>query len=251
MKQIEMDVTTLAYDHCSSDYVTKRLKKLSLFNDYIEAPAIREILSTYGKLENKYVLDVGCGPGIYSKSFYSMGANVVAIDPSEKMIEVAKNYCSSAQRKGNTIEFIPLKLENFNTERKFSLVFATFMLGYFDDLEYSFNKMRNLLGESGKIITSSLHPERMFAVGRDDNGYILGDKNRKSLYEADFLGSGAVINLVKHSFEDVVNSANAAGLKINKIKEPLLDPYCLYPEKDKVEFYSKNHSVVIFELSRK
>lgn len=251
MKQIEMDITTEAYDNYSSEYINRRFNKLSLFNDYIEAPAIRDMLNGYGKFDKKYVLDVGCGPGIYSKSFYSMGANVVAIDPSERMLSAAKEYCSTINSKGNTIEFIPERLEDFTTEKKFSLIIATFMLGYFDNLETYFNKMRSLLGDSGKIITSALHPERMFSTSRNEIGYILGDKSRDSLYKADFLGSGTVINLVKHSFEDIFNSANAAGLKINRVKEPLLDPDCNYPDKSKVDFYSRNHSIVIFEMSRK
>ena len=43
-------------------------------------------------LENKKVLDVGCGGGILSESLRRLGANVTSIDPNKTSIEVAKAH---------------------------------------------------------------------------------------------------------------------------------------------------------------
>lgn len=49
-------------------------------------------------LEGKKVLDLGCGPGLYSKRFAKFGANVTGIDLSENSL----NYAKSVIKDSNT-----------------------------------------------------------------------------------------------------------------------------------------------------
>src|SRR5687768_2819173 len=56
-------------------------------NAYYERPAT---LSLMPEVKGKRVLDAGCGPGIYSEWLIEHGAEVVAVDASPKMIELAK-----------------------------------------------------------------------------------------------------------------------------------------------------------------
>ena len=250
--QFELDVTVDAYDKYSSNYIKTRLTEGALFNDHIEAPVVRDFIDDIRTFRKINVLDVGCGPGVYTKSFHKIGANVVAIDPSETMIAAAKNNCISSELSNlNKLEFFNLKLNEFKTDRNFSLILATFMLGYFENLRESFEIMENMLTQSGRIITSCLHPDRIFSVSKNDTGYLTGDKDRNKMYEADFLGKDAVIYLHKHSFEEIFSAASDAGLIVRKMREPLLPKGYPYHDSKKAEFYSRNHSIAVFEMARK
>jgi 2-polyprenyl-3-methyl-5-hydroxy-6-metoxy-1,4-benzoquinol methylase len=247
MDQYNLDVSIEQYDKYGSEYIKKRISDGSLFNDYIEAPIVRKLIMDHKGIRGKNALDVGCGPGIYAKALASMNMSVTAIDPSSTMIDAAKNYCNGMKN----IDFHQKKLEDFSTKKSFNLILATFMIGYFNDLEKSFGLMKNHLSSGGKIITSSLHPERLFSSGRNSIGYISGVSNRDLTYEADFLGPGKSIQINRYSIEDIFHAAKQAGLKINNLYEPYLDIESSYPDKEKVDFYSRNHSVIIFELARK
>lgn len=252
LKQMELDINVDTYDNFSSEYIKTRLTEGTLFNEHIEAPVVRSFIKDIKSFKRVNVLDVGCGPGVYTKSFYNMGANVVAIDPSETMIQAAREYCYGPTcLSDGRIDFRPMKLVDFKNDCDFFIILATFMIGYFDDLRSSFIKMENMLGRSGRIITSSLHPERLFSISKTEAGYLTGDYNRQRKYEADFLGKDALIHLNKYSFEDIFDAASDAKLKISKMKEPLLPPNYNYHDKAKVDFYSRNHSIAVFELTRK
>lgn len=43
-------------------------------------------------MQNKKILDIGCGAGLLSESLAKLGANVIAIDPSIKSIAFAKEH---------------------------------------------------------------------------------------------------------------------------------------------------------------
>lgn len=51
-----------------------------------------KFIQTYIDLQDKTVLDVGCGAGILSESLANLGAKVTAIDQSAPLLEVAKNH---------------------------------------------------------------------------------------------------------------------------------------------------------------
>ena len=64
-------------------------------NAYYERPAT---LSLLPEVNGKRVLDAACGPGVYCEWLLSRGAEVVALDASSRMVELAK------QRVGNTVD---------------------------------------------------------------------------------------------------------------------------------------------------
>ncbi len=56
-------------------------------NAYYERPAT---LSLMPEVKGKRVLDAGCGSGVYSEWLIEHGAEIVAVDASPKMVELAK-----------------------------------------------------------------------------------------------------------------------------------------------------------------
>ena len=51
----------------------------------------RIVKARFEHFSGEKVLDLGCGYGVYTDYFRSIGADVVGIDGSEKMIEIARN----------------------------------------------------------------------------------------------------------------------------------------------------------------
>ena len=75
-------------------------KKGGTANDLIEIPAMKKLL---GDVNNKKILDAGCGFGFYSIYCAVMGGIVTAVDLSETMVDLAKQEAAIA---GVEIEFV-------------------------------------------------------------------------------------------------------------------------------------------------
>ena len=75
-------------------------KKGGTANDLIEIPAMKKLL---GDVNNKKILDAGCGFGFYSIYCAVMGGIVTAVDISETMVDLAKQEAAIA---GVEIEFV-------------------------------------------------------------------------------------------------------------------------------------------------
>jgi len=64
---------------------------------------VTKTLQECGNLENKSVLDIGCGSGRISFKIAEKGGKVTGIDYSNSMIELAKKY--QKQLKNSNVEF--------------------------------------------------------------------------------------------------------------------------------------------------
>ena len=71
------------------------------------------------ELNNKKVLDVGCGGGLLSEAMYDFGADVTGIDAAGPGIEVAKIH---AKKNNKNIKYFEKTAEEFNIDKS----------GYFD-----------------------------------------------------------------------------------------------------------------------
>ncbi|MDF9824738.1 SAM-dependent methyltransferase [Breznakia sp. PF5-3] len=61
------------------------------------------ILSLNCRKQNPMVLDLGCGPGIYTEQFYNLGCKVTGVDFSKRSITYAKQV---ANQKGLNIDYL-------------------------------------------------------------------------------------------------------------------------------------------------
>ena len=76
-------------------------------------PLRANYIKTKIELENKKVLDVGCGGGLLCGSLYDFGADVTGIDAAGPGIEVAKIH---AQKNNKNIKYFEKTAEELNTE---------------------------------------------------------------------------------------------------------------------------------------
>ena len=70
-------------------------------------------------VQNKKLLDLGCGAGIYSELLYDKGFSVTGIDFSKRSIEYAQNHAKETARK---IQYYYQDYVNINYENEFVIV---------------------------------------------------------------------------------------------------------------------------------
>ena len=96
------------------------------------------------------VLDVGCGPaGIY---MILNEQEVVAVDP------LISNYESNLKHFNRTnypnVSFISKAFEDFETEKRFDIVFCLNAVNHFRDFRYSIEKLQGFLNKGGIMVLS-------------------------------------------------------------------------------------------------
>lgn len=107
------------------------------------------ILNHFNLDSNSSVLDLGCGPGLYTNRFAEKGINVTGVDFSRRSIEYAKK----TQLK--YVDYINKNYLNFVTDKKFDII--TMIMCDFSALSHEQRKLileksGNMLKPNGKII---------------------------------------------------------------------------------------------------
>ena len=112
-----------------------------------------QIYKYTGPLDNKIVIDGGCGDGADTFSFLNKGAKeVLAFDPSEAMLTCVKNHHEKIQYKIGTFESIPFGNESADW------VIGFFALHYVFELDIAYAEMVRVLKPGGKIAMVCTHP---------------------------------------------------------------------------------------------
>ncbi len=236
---------TKFYNKNASRYFNERvLSGGSLFNEYIEMPAVLKLLND--NFIDKRILDIGCGLGIYSKLLSEKGGRVTAIDSSKEMINYAKKLCADLK-----VEFIHQPFECFISENieKFDIILGSFMLSYFEDLILVFSKISKILSSTGICIMSMLHPLRLSSIRNESGIYsILDYFDNNSLYASDFLNNNEILYLKKWSISDITYASSKSHLLIDLIMEP--KPFDIPAKFNnlKTSYLKKCPSVIIFKF---
>jgi len=147
-------------------YLQKRHKK--------QEEKLLEILSNE-KFER--ILEIGCGFGRYTKILSSIfnPEKYVALDLSQDQIQNAKKYINN-----NKIEFHCTKIQDFNSEEKFDLVFAGEVLLHIseEDIDDIISKIVKFSRK--KIVSIDWYDEKRF--GEEIKDYLFMHDYKK-LYE--------------------------------------------------------------------
>jgi SAM-dependent methyltransferase len=134
-------------------------------NAYCERPAT---LSLLPEVKNKRVLDAGCGPGIYSEWLIKHGAEVVAVDASLKMVELAKRRLGGAAEVRQADLGKPL---DFLGGSSFDVVLSPLVLEYVEDWQGAFAEFYRVLRPGGRLIFSVTHPLSDYLYYESNNYY--------------------------------------------------------------------------------
>ncbi|MFC1803738.1 class I SAM-dependent methyltransferase [Thermoproteota archaeon] len=141
------------WNRLAPDYESFRAKA-GTFNEIVEIPAM---LCLIGDVQDKTVLDAGCGYGFYAILLAKNGATVTGIDISENMIELAKK---NAEKVSVKYQFFVCDMQDLSmfSSNTFDLVTSSIVVNYIDDLGKAFSEVFRVLKQNGVFTFSENHP---------------------------------------------------------------------------------------------
>ena len=137
-----------------------KFKPLHKFNpiriSYIKDNIIKTFKINQNKtpLKNIKVLDIGCGGGLLAEPMCRLGAEVTAIDASEKNINVAKLHSKKNDLKINYICTSPEKLQIKN---KFDVILNMEIVEHVEDVNFFLKSSSKLLKKNGIMFIATLN----------------------------------------------------------------------------------------------
>nr|VFK22406.1 MAG: Methyltransferase domain-containing protein [Candidatus Kentron sp. LPFa]VFK35324.1 MAG: Methyltransferase domain-containing protein [Candidatus Kentron sp. LPFa] len=144
-----------AYDNIAQQYRKATESPIRL---YAEGYTYFHVL---GNLSGKSILDLACGEGHYTRKFKQKGAaQVVGVDISEKMIELARQ---EEKRKPLDIEYIIRDARELGEIGKFDRVVAAYLLNYAQTKEQLFEMCQGIyanLKPGGRFVTMTDNVEQ-------------------------------------------------------------------------------------------
>ncbi|PEL10587.1 bifunctional 2-polyprenyl-6-hydroxyphenol methylase/3-demethylubiquinol 3-O-methyltransferase UbiG [Bacillus sp. AFS017336] len=143
--------TVYNQDDFFSEYM-KRRNRIDSPNNAIEGPIIHELIRN---VDQKNILDLGCGDASFGKELLLLGANsYLGIEGSEQMIKVAETNLKDTV---GSIYYSSIEDYNFPTD-SFELITSRFVLHYISNIELILQKVFNSLRENGQFVFSVQHP---------------------------------------------------------------------------------------------
>ena len=181
-------------------------------NAYYERPATLSLLPDVNGLR---VLDAGCGPGVYAEILVGMGAEVVAVDASPKMVSLAR------ARLGARAELIQASLEEpleFLADERFDVVISPLVMDYVFDWGVTFSEFYRVLKQGGIFVFSMEHPMLKYEDHRQTSDYFATER-----VEYTWRGFGQPVSVpsYRRPFQDVFNPLAEVGFRLERVLEPL------------------------------
>jgi len=180
-------------------------------NAYYERPATLSLLPEVGGMR---VLDAACGPGVYAEWLVSRGAEVVGVDVSPKMVELAR------RRLGPTVNVYHADLTRpltFLDGESFDIVLSPLTMNYIKDWQPVFREFHRLLRPGGYFVFSVTHPSFDYVYFKSSNYF------ETELVCSEWRGFETVtVNMptFRRSLEATLNPIMEAGFRLEKILEP-------------------------------
>lgn len=188
-------------------------------------------LKLLGDIKGKRILHLQCHFGLESISLARLGAEVTAIDFSQKAIETAKGLNIKAQTQVNFICCDVYEVHR-HVQNQFDLVFTSYgTVIWLPDLDLWAKQIAKALKPNGHFIFADFHP---FVWMMDDEmehvQYPYSSTQAIDLEESSSYASEDTVMSTRnitwnHGLSDVFNALKAHHLKVTHFKEYLNAPY--------------------------
>jgi SAM-dependent methyltransferase len=201
---------------CWDDYTRD-----NFFNAFWERPAVLRLLPE--ALGGKKILDAGCGTGYYTGELLDRGAEVHAVDISQKMVQVCR--AKYQRRGGNRLQVERRDLESplhGLAENSFAGIVASLVIHYVRDLRRLFGEFYRILCPSGFFLFSTNHPfwnleprfaaTSYFATELVLSRWDLGNQKRMDVL------------YYRRPLMELLNPLQEAKFELERLDEPMPDP---------------------------
>ncbi|WP_227353644.1 class I SAM-dependent methyltransferase [Haladaptatus salinisoli] len=176
----------------------------------LEFPAMTELVPD---VDGKRILDAGCGCGRYAEWLLDRGAEVVAVDASEGMVERA------AKRVGDRAEVRRADMEaslDFANDDEFDGVVCGLSLHYAEDWRRVFAEFARVLRPRGFLAFSTHHPLDDYVVFEDVNYF---DVEREHMTWS-VSGESVDVPFYRRPLSEIVNPLVETGFRLDELVEP-------------------------------
>lgn len=212
------------YDGFAEAYAAE--SESSLLNAYYSRPAVVDLA---GDVTGRRILDVGCGTGPVLEMLRERGAVVTGVDPSIKMLELAR------KRLGEDADLHQARLSQDPDVRSlpfpddtFDDAVACLVLHYLKDWSAPLAEIQRVLVPGGRLILALNHPFT-YNIEQPDADYFAV---REFTDEYTFAGQKASLTYWHKSLSGMSDAFTEAGFRISVISEPPAAPGAreLFPE---------------------
>jgi GrpB-like predicted nucleotidyltransferase (UPF0157 family)/SAM-dependent methyltransferase len=199
------------YDGYSEAYASHAEK--SVTNALYDRPAILDLA---GEVEGLSVLDVGCAAGHLSALLAGRGADVLGVDASAGMVEVARRKFRDVARFEVVDVSGPLPLPDGSID----VITASLVLHYLKDWGPTLAEFRRVLRPGGVLVFSVHHP------GEDWRWFEKDDYFQLELLEDDFGldGKPHPVSFYRRPLSWTFGAVRDAGFAVDRLVEPMPVP---------------------------
>lgn len=152
----------------AADWYDNLLKKEGTYQKELILPNLARLINFK---KNETVLDIACGQGFFTREFAKLGANVIGVDLSKELIDIALKRSSQIKYYAGSAENLPF-IKNAVID-KITLILA---LQNIENISGVFSECNRVLKPNGKVYLVLNHPcfriPKESAWGWDEKGKI-------------------------------------------------------------------------------
>ena len=194
----------------------------SLVHDLV-VPAVFDLV---GNIEGQKICDLACGQGVIARQLTEQGAEVVGVDLSEKLLDIARRYEQEKPRRIHYKLGDAQVLYNF-ADASFDGVVCNLALMDIPDLDACLSTVRRILRPGGWFVFSITHPCFQTLTSRwiedEDRTIIRGVRDYfvEGFWRSDYPeGVRGKVGSHHRTMSTYVNTLVRAGLIVERFAEP-------------------------------
>jgi SAM-dependent methyltransferase len=162
------------------------------------------VWSIFDQVRPGKALDAACGTGRHTRRLVELGHDVVGIDGSPEMLDVAKQSVPHAVFREGDLNSLPLESASVD------LVVCALALEHVADLPRAISELARVLRSGGQMVLSDLHPAAVTLGG--------------GAFFRDAGGRSAVVRGYGHLHGDFLRAFEQVGLRVRNCFEPRYGP---------------------------
>lgn len=208
------------------------------YNELYERPAM---ISMLGDVAGRTVLDVGCGSGLLAEHLASAGANVIGLDGSDAMLQLARaRLGAKGQLRLHDLHEPLTWLANGSID----IVVASLVMHYIKDWRPALGEFRRVLRPGGRLVMSTHHPFADFITYSRPNYFAVeeivdqwGKSDAK--YEVRFW---------RRPLQVLISDLVHTGFRIKQLAEPVPSSWEGFTERERL-WLSSNPTFLFIEAT--